>query len=150
MKSEKGVTMTSLVIYVVCLIIIFGMMSVFSGYFYKNVNQITIGQNADEQYSRFLAYITKDINSDNLINVKTSDDVDFLSFTFNDLTEHQYIYKNKNIYYISIKNNGTEEKKVLLCEYVESNRVFSYNDRKIDLNFKINNKNYSTSLNVKL
>ncbi len=142
--------MTSLVIYVVSLIIIIGMMSVFSRYFYKNINQITISQNAEEQYSRFLAYITKDINADNLTNVKTSDDVDFLSFTFNDLTEHQYIYKNQNIYYISIKNDGTEEKKVLLCEYVESDRVFSYTDKKIDLKLKINNKDFSTSLNVRL
>ena len=61
MKSNRGVTLTSLVIYIIGLVIVITLMSNFSGYFYKNLSEVTIKQNADEQYSKFLSYITKDL-----------------------------------------------------------------------------------------
>ena len=73
-KSNKGITLTSLVIYVIVLMIVIGLVSNFSGYFYHNTNNITIKENYEEQYTKFLAYITKDINSDQLNFVKTGTD----------------------------------------------------------------------------
>ena len=70
MKSNRGVTLTSLVIYIIGLTIVITLMGIISNYFYRNINDVTIKQNADEQYSRFLAYLTKDANSDNLIHVQ--------------------------------------------------------------------------------
>ena len=71
LKSNRGVTLTSLVIYIIGLTIVIALMGLISNYFYQNITDVTIKQNADEQYSKFLAYLTKDANSDNLVYVQT-------------------------------------------------------------------------------
>ena len=68
-------------------------------------------------------------------------------FKFNNQVEHQYILKSGNIYYINIENNN--EKKIILCENVSSSKVFNYSNNKLDVNFIINDKKFSTSLNIK-
>ena len=62
MRSNKGITLTSLIIYVIGLTIVIALMGTFNGYFYRNVKTLTIKQNVDEEYSKFLSYITKDVN----------------------------------------------------------------------------------------
>ena len=148
MKSNRGVTLTSLVIYIIGLTIVITLMGIISNYFYRNINEVTIKQNADEQYSRFLAYLTKDANSDNLIYAQAGiNDEENVVFKFNNQVEHQYILKDGNIYYINIENNN--EKKIILCENVSSSDVFSYSNNKLDINLTIKDKNFSTSLNIK-
>lgn len=151
MKSNKGVTLTSLVIYVVGLVIIVGLMSTFNGYFNKNLNEVVIKQNSQEQYSKFLSYLTKDVNSENLIYVKSGvNSQDCIIFKFNNGEEHQYIYQNDSIYYLNIDSQN--EKKITLCSNVSlsSTKAFSYLNGKIDVNFNINDENFSSSLNVNI
>ena len=149
MKSNRGVTLTSLVIYIIGLTIVIALMGLISNYFYQNITDVTIKQNADEQYSKFLAYLTKDANSDNLVYVQTGvNGEDNIIFRFDNQEEHQYIVKNSNIYYISVEN--INEKKIVLCENVSSSKVFNYSDTKLEINFKINDKNLETSLNIKI
>lgn len=148
MKSNRGVTLTSLVIYIIGLTIVITLMGIISNYFYRNINDVTIKQNADEQYSRFLAYLTKDANSDNLIHVQVGiNGGENIIFKFDNQVEHQYILKDGIIYYINIENNN--EKKIILCENVSSSKVFNYSNNKLDVNFIINDKKFSTSLNIK-
>lgn len=151
MKSNKGVTLTSLVIYVVGLVIIVGLMSTFNGYFNKNLNEVVIKQNSQEQYSKFLSYLTKDVNSENLIYVKSGvNSQDCIIFKFNNGEEHQYIYQNDSIYYLNIDSQN--EKKITLCSNVSlsSTKAFSYLNGKIDVNFNINDENFSSSLYVNI
>ena len=151
MKSNKGITLTSLVIYIIGLVLIITLISVFTGYFYKNLEEITVKQNADEQYSSFLSYITKDANSDYLTYVKSaSDENDYIIFKFKDGIEHQYIYQNETIYYINVENGN--DKKIVLCENVGiyAGKIFNYSDGKIDININIDDNNFSTTLNVKI
>ncbi len=151
MKSNKGVTLTSLVIYIVGLIIVIALMANFSGYFYKNLQDTTISQNADEQYSRFLSYITKDANSESLTYVKCgSGGEDWIVFKFKDGTEHQYIRQDQNIYYINVENQN--EKKIVLCERVSvsTTNAFSYANKKLDINFSISDAQFSTTLSVNM
>lgn len=153
MKSNKGITLTSLVIYIICLVIVIGLMSSFTGYFFKNTNEVTISQNADEQYTKFLSYITKDVNTDDLIYVKTGvNSTDSIIFKFETGIEHQYVFANETIYYISIENQN--EKKVTMCENVvksaNNTPVFSYENSKIDINFNIKEKNFSATLSVNI
>ena len=151
MRSNKGITLTSLVIYIIGLVIIVALMGVFSGYFYKNINEVTIRQSEEEQYSKFLAYITKDVNSDNLKYVQSGiNNKDCIVFKFNDGIEHQYIIQNGNMYYINIENQN--EKKIVLCEKVSvsTTSAFNYIEKKVDVNFNIGDANFSTTLNVKI
>ena len=106
MKSNRGITLTSLVIYVIGLVIVIAVMGNFTGFFYKNLEYTTMNQNSNEQYSRFLSYITKDANSDNLIYVQSGvQNVDCVIFRFSDGTEHQYITKNEKMYYINSQSD---------------------------------------------
>ena len=156
MKSNKGITLTSLVIYIICLTIVIGLMSNFTGYFFKNTKEVTISQNADEQYTKFLSYITKDVNTDCLIYIKTGVDdvnnVDYIIFKFETGIEHQYVLASENIYYISIENQN--EKKITMCENVKRSAnnipVFSYENSKIDINFNIKEENFTTTLSVNI
>ncbi len=151
LRSNRGVTLTSLVIYIVGLVIVIALMGNFTGYFYKNIKDVTISQSAEEQFSKFLSYITKDANSDNLIYVQSgANDKDCVVFKFKDGTEHQYIIQDQSIYYINVDDQN--DKKILLCEKVSVSTVkaFSYNDKKIDINFNIGDANFSKTLSVKM
>lgn len=111
MKQERGVTLTSLCIYVIALIIILGMMSTFLSYFYENTNETLVKSDSNEQYIRFLAYFTKDINSDNLKTVVLSDDLYTITFQFLNGTEHEYTLRNGEIFYI----DPDAKKQIALC-----------------------------------
>lgn len=151
MKSNRGITLTSLVIYVIGLVIVIAVMGNFTGFFYKNLEYTTMSQNSNEQYSRFLSYITKDANSDNLIYVQSGvQNVDCVIFRFSDGTEHQYITKNEKMYYINSQSDKNE--KILLCEKVttSSENVFNYTDKTLNINLDIGNQNFTTTLSVNM
>lgn len=153
MKSDRGITLTSLVIYVIVLMIVISIMSVFAGYFFKNTKEITIKEISNEEYTKFLSYITKDINEDDLYFVKsgtTSMDEKYLIFKFENGKEHQYILENDSIYFLDI--NESTPKKILLCQNVLNNGThpfeYSESEKKININFNINKENFSTILNL--
>lgn len=151
MRTNRGITTTSVVIYVVCLTIIVAVMGNFTGYFNKNLKDITVRQNADEQFSKFVAYMSKDVNSEKLIYVQTGvEEKDCIIFKFSDGIEHQYILQDKNIYFLNIENQN--EKKIVLCEKVSTSQssAFNYINKKIDINFNISDENFSTAFNVKV
>lgn len=149
LKSCKGITLTSLVIYVIVLMIVIALMSGFSGYFNKNINQITIKEESNEQFSRFLAYLTKDINNENIKFAKTGqeNDIEYIIIKFEENEEHQYLYKKDSIYYI----NEAKNKKIRICNNVNSCDFEYDNTNKIlTVNIIINNEEYTKSLNVNI
>lgn len=141
--------MTSLVIYIVGLFIVIATMSTFTGYFYQNLDTVVISQNASEQYAKLLAYLTKDVNADDLefIQSGVGSQVCFI-FKFKEEQEHQYIYQNGKIYYLDC--NTQEEKKIILCSDISAINVFDYADGKINIDLKIGEESFSTSLNVNM
>lgn len=149
LKSCKGITLTSLVIYVIVLMVVIALMSVFSGYFNKNINQITIKEENNEQFTRFLAYLTKDINNENIKFAKTGqeNDIEYIIIKFEENEEHQYLYKKDSIYYI----NEAKNKKIRICNNVNSCDFEYDNTNKIlTVNIIINNEEYTKSLNVNI
>ena len=149
MKSNKGVTFTSLIIYVIGLIIVTGIIGSFSVYFFSNVNTMIIKNTSEEQYSKVLSYITKDINSKNITDVTANvNENDCLIIKFADEIEHQYINKDGCIYYIN--NDENNKVKIVLCNNVtnEADKVFQYQDGKITINLEINKKRFSSFFNI--
>lgn len=147
MKSNRGITLTSLVIYIIGLVVIVAIMGTFTGYFYKNLGEVTMKQNSQEQYSKFLSYLTKDVNTSNCTAIQSGlNGVDCLIFKLSDGTEHQYIYQNETIYYL--ENNNGKEKKIILCSdvSVSTSNIFHYLNGKIDVSFDIKGENFSISL----
>lgn len=63
MKSNKGITLISLIIYIIVLSIVVGTSSILIKYFYTNTEETVISKKTANQYSRFITYLTDDINS---------------------------------------------------------------------------------------
>ena len=146
-KSDKGITLTSLVIYVIVLMIVIGLMSNFLGYIYKNTNKITIKENYEEQYTRFLSYLISDTNSDQLYFVKTDSENKYLILKYKDGSQHQYAYSDKNIYYLNVSE--TTPKKILLCSNV-TDLTMAYSTNILQVNMTINGRNYEKKINISI
>lgn len=63
MKSNSGITLVSLIIYIIILSVVIGTTSILIKFFYSNTEDIVISKKTADQYSRFVAYITDDVNS---------------------------------------------------------------------------------------
>ena len=62
MKSERGITITSIMIYVIAFtfaVIIIGRMITF---FYKNIKDVSKNTDTDGQYTKITSYFTNEIN----------------------------------------------------------------------------------------
>ena len=66
MKSQKGVSLISLTIYVIVMTIVIGIVAIVSTYFYSNIgsNKDTISSLA--QYTSFNAFFVDEVNHNNI------------------------------------------------------------------------------------
>ena len=62
MKSEKGVSLVSLIIYLIAMTITVGIVARISNYFYRNINILDTSLTSSEEFLNFNAYITKEVN----------------------------------------------------------------------------------------
>ena len=150
MKSNRGITLTSLIIYMLGLMMVVKLVTTFSSYFYNNLNGLMVKNSSQEQYSKFLSYITKDINSDDVVLVTSGiNNEDCVIFTFSNGASNQYIFKNGSIYFVRI--NEEVEKILTLCTDVTTSgkSAFSYSEGRINVNFNINDDGFSNILTVK-
>lgn len=104
MKSEKGITLTSLIIYIFAMFMVLGIISVLTGYFYKNFDIIETKEDFSFKYTRLMAHFSKEINlSENeIISVSTINEGDIdeeqVRILFGSGNQYTYIPKNKSIY----------------------------------------------------
>ena len=143
MKSNKGITIISLLIYLIVLTIVIGTISTLMRYFYNNEKESYIAENSSGQYARLIAYITDDVNSGKITNVEVS--TSDIQLTYNDNSIHQYQYIDGKIYNII----GTN-KKIEICSDVTS-ALFEYDstNNKITINITMNGNVYVDVFTVK-
>lgn len=132
MKNNKGITLTSLMIYVIGMLIIIALISTLTTFFYKNIDVTAINDNTTTEYTKFSSNFLEEINQkDNrVIDARTymedEEKISYIIFS----TGNQYTYKsnNKSIY----KNN------IKICQNVEE-CIFSYNlkDSQYTVNVKL-------------
>ena len=65
MKSEKGVTLISVTIYVIVMTLLVAIISVITNYFYKNVELNSKQEEINNQYTKFISYFTEEVNKEN-------------------------------------------------------------------------------------
>lgn len=141
MKSQKGITLISVTIYVVVLAIVIGIMSVVSTYFFKNINNI---ENIDPltQYTKFNSYFSEETNTQNIKVLDCKIEESGNSYiVFDNGVQYSFIKNNKGIYrnrakicrnidnctFSSIIKNG---KNVIVVE-------FESGDKKESMNFTL-------------
>ena len=118
MKSQKGITLISLTIYVIGMTLAISIITVISSYFYKNVDTKLTDINPLTEYTKFNGFFTDEINSDNIRFVDTDTE-----FKNNEIVKSFMIFYNNKQYvqYTFIKENrGIYRNKVKICSDVQS------------------------------
>ena len=137
MKNNRGITLTSLIIYVICMVIVVSLIATLTTFFYKNVNVDNISKDTT-QYTKFSNLFLDEINKkDNeIVECKTTEeDGQKISYIiFSDGNQYTYKAENKSVY----KN------KIKICKDVEECE-FSYiyidSTYQIKINFKTSSVN---------
>lgn len=116
MRSEKGITLISLIIYVIALTIVIGIISVISGYFYKNVATASVDVEPMVEYTKFNSFFSEEVNYKGIkvldCKTTTKDDgkIDTSYIVFDNGVQYTYISENKGIYRNKVKiARGVEE-----------------------------------------
>ena len=91
LKSEKGITLTTLVIYIIVLVVALGILATVSTFFYKNVVLLKDSAQYAAEFDKFNASFIKDIKNNSEANV----DQNAKTIVFEDGTTYEKIVEKK-------------------------------------------------------
>lgn len=137
-KSEKGITLTSLIIYIIAMVIVVGIVATITRYYYSAINDINKEVDVSKEYTKLNSYLSEDVNNpNNVIYVCTADKIVFYN-SANENSEdqnsgyNQYTFQDNAIYFNKIKIcKGVKE-----CQFIQDNADAK---TKFELNIKFNN-----------
>lgn len=134
MKNNKGVTLTSLIIYVIGMTIMVATIATLTSFFYKNINVSDIN-NDTTQYTKFSSALSEEINRENntVIDCKSLDEENYIIFS----SGNQYTFNktSKTIYKNNIKICGNVEECIFSYIFVDSKYeiTVSFKTQNIDM-----------------
>lgn len=134
MKDQKGITLISVIIYILAMIIVVAVVANITRYFYSNVSTITDGVDDSYVFTAFNSYFSEDINIYGN-NVEKCDGKS-IKFTHNSNT---YTFADNSIYFNNIK----------ICKDVKS-CTFGYNEttKVITVEIKTASQTYTNSYTI--
>ena len=137
MKKENGITLVSLVVYIIVMIIVLGVMTSITNNFYKNTDAVKGNVEEVVAFNKFNNYFLKEVKSKN-------NSVDNISSNY-------ILFESGNSF--SIVNN-TIYNNIVICEDVQDMEItLGLNGDGIDetiVNVSINFKNFNKSLSYKI
>lgn len=104
MKNDRGITITSLIIYVIAMLIVIGIIANLTSFFYKNVLNLEDESTNISEISKFNMYFLEEVKNVNNSIVELSKN----SITF--VTGNTFTFQNNSIYL----NN------IIICENVKN------------------------------
>lgn len=90
MKSQRGVTLSTLVLYITIFLIVIGVMTTITNYFYKNVAEIKEPLTYVAEFNKFSMFFINDVKHNRIADV-TDEAINFEGGT-------QYLYLDGKIY----------------------------------------------------
>lgn len=111
MKSEKGITLTSLVVYIVVATIVIGTMAIVSSFFFSNMDLIKNQDQYAIEFNKFNMFFINDVKSNKTAQVQTN------QIIFADGTTYQYSQTDQKIY----RNNVEIAKQVQALSFTTEN-----------------------------
>ncbi len=109
MKSEKGITLISMTIYVIVMLIVVTVMVILTSYFYGNVDVNSTETKLNQQYTKFNSYFTEEVNKkDNkVMGIGETEDVTNNTkqryILFSSGNQYTFVPENKAIYVNNVK-----------------------------------------------
>lgn len=99
MKSEKGVTLITLTIYVIVMIIVVGIIAVVTGVFMKDLQEANFYNDPITEYTAFNSYFSEEVNHSG--REVTECNGDYIIFDNN--VQYSFIAENQGIYRNQVK-----------------------------------------------
>ena len=103
MKKESGITLASLVIYVIIFSFTLGLLAALSGFIFGNIDNINSDSISSEEFNKFHINFLKDIKEYNDANIYTGNDIVTITFGSNNETIYTYKSSDKAIYKNKVK-----------------------------------------------
>ena len=127
MKSQKGITLTALAIYVIVFMLVIGIVANLTSFFYKNVMNFDETTKSYSEINKFNMYFIKDIKEkgvtiQNFIEDEESKKIGITLYNSTNYETNVYKFENKAIY-----RNGK-----IICKNVNS-LEFKVNDKNLDV-----------------
>ena len=111
--NEKGITLVSLIIYIITTIIILTILSMISTNFYKNIKKVEYGQEYALEFNKFNMFFIEDVKKNHTASINNN------IITFEDGTKYEWNRDEKVIY----RNNEKINTKI-------NNIIFNINEEK--------------------
>ena len=141
MNNNKGITLISLMIYVIGMTIILGIIATITSFFYNNVNIEDLNEDTTTQYTKFSSIFLEEINTENnkVIECKT--------LVENDEQINYIIFSSGNQYTFNSKSKSIYKNKIKICKNID-NCEFSYTfgDSKYKIKVKFKAKNIDNEI----
>lgn len=148
MKNDKGITITSLIIYVIVMVLIVILISRITTYFYKNVDLKKLSENPTNQYTKFSNAMTAESNiSGNKVIATKNDSSNGINYIiFSDGNQYTYRQDTHSIYKNKIKICNNIDRCSFQYEYKDSQYTILVEFKSGDLD-KSGNNSLSYTLN---
>lgn len=141
MKSNKGVTLTSLIIYVIGMTIMVSIIATLTSFFYKNIDIGDINSNTT-QYTKFTSILSEEVNKKNNSVIDCQSLTGGVSYiVFSSGNQYTFNQESKSVY----RNN------VKICDNIDTcDFSYTYIDSKykIKVSFKTANIDMTESNSI--
>ena len=138
MKSQKGITLISVSIYVIVMIVVVGVIAVVTGAFMKTLKSADFSNDPIAEYTTFNSYFSEEVNHQGLKVVECQNDY----IVFDNGVQYSFIAENSGIYRNQVK----------ICRDIE-NYTFSQSDNNgktiITVKFKAGGQERNTIYTLK-
>lgn len=133
MKSQKGISLISLTVYIIVMVVIVAIISVISSYFYTNLKDSEGNLNPLTEYTKFNSFFADEVNHSNIKVLECEQNY----VVFDNGVQYTFVHENSAIY----------RNKVKICQEVE-NCTFDYKIKNgkdvVNVNLKMKNSNEKT------
>ena len=137
MKNNKGITLTSLIIYIIGMLIVIATIATLTSFFYKNVDINEVKKESVEQFTKFSSVFSEEMKKRNnkIIECKTNKEV----IDGNEYKINYIIFSSGNQYTYKQENNTIYKNNLKICTDVEDcefSYIFINSTYQIKVNFK--------------
>ena len=99
MKNNRGITLISVIIYVIAMLIIIGVIAVISKYFYKNIADSINEVDPVVEYTKFNSFFSEEVNTKYIQVIEWDEN----HVVFDNGVQYTFIAENKGIYRNKVK-----------------------------------------------
>lgn len=109
MKSQKGITLISLTIYIIAMVIVIAVIAIISTFFYSNLSSATEQVNPSIEYTKFSSFFTDEVNHSNIKILECKNNY----IAFDNGVQYTFVPENKGIY----RNKVKIAREITMCKF---------------------------------